>query len=231
MNKTLITPEKKELLLGIPCWAMYFLILPVALAILFLTVFPEEPVWAVDMTNILTFGIGFILVLLVFRKFLYRSLETVRKRWGRLLFAAMIAFFARNFMTNMVYFLIVSFGITQEMLNDVAVDEMTRRMPAAMGLCTVLLVPVTEELLVRGMIFAPLHKKSRLLAYIVSTVVFGGLHVIAYFKIQSPILLLVSFLIYIPSGIVLGMMYERTGSIYGPITLHILINGVAMLAS
>ena len=99
-----------------------------------------------------------------------------------------------------------------------------------MFICTVILVPITEECLVRGMIFGPICRKSPLLAYVVSAAVFAGLHLIAGIGSVSWVTTLQNFLGYLPSGIVLGWMYQRTGTIAGPIFLHCFMNLIANLA-
>ena len=42
--------------------------------------------------------------------------------------------------------------------------------------------------------------------------------------------LLLNFLQYVPAGIALGWAYERADSIWAPITMHLIINAIAMLS-
>ena len=100
-----------------------------------------------------------------------------------------------------------------------------------MAVSTVVLAPVTEECLVRGVLFAPLCKRKPWVAYLAATVLFGLLHVVTHYSLKSELLLmLLSFLQYLPAGIALGWVYQRTRSIWGAIALHSLINSVAVAA-
>ena len=102
--------------------------------------------------------------------------------------------------------------------------------PLVYGLCVVLLAPITEEILVRGVIFAPLCKKSPLLAYLVSILAFGALHLLVGIDAgQSARELLLTFVQYLPAGIFCGWVYQRTKSIYASIFLHILANLISVL--
>jgi len=93
------------------------------------------------------------------------------------------------------------------------------------------LVPITEECLVRGVLFAPLCKKYPWLAYLVSSLVFSLLHLIASIGSMSWINALENLLTYLPSGIALGWMYQRSGTIIGPIALHCTINTISVLVT
>jgi len=94
----------------------------------------------------------------------------------------------------------------------------------------IVLAPFVEEILFRGALFGPLRARNRFLAYSVSTLAFGFLHITAsVFLAFSPTLLLV-MLLYFPAGIALCWAYEKSGNIWTPIFLHMLMNLVALLA-
>jgi len=111
--------------------------------------------------------------------------------------------------------------------NDI-VMEMAARDFGPMFAIGVLLAPVVEEIFFRGAIFAPLRKVNRLLAYAVSSLLFGFWHVVQPMIFDFSPLLFVTMLIYIPAGVALARVYERSGSIWTPIALHMLINAVAL---
>jgi len=112
--------------------------------------------------------------------------------------------------------------------NNDMVMEMVAQEFLPMFAIAVLLAPVVEEILFRGAIFAPLRKVNRLLAYVVSCLAFGLLHVMQFLIFDFSPLLFVTMLIYIPAGIALAWVYERSGSIWTAIGLHALINAVAL---
>jgi len=96
------------------------------------------------------------------------------------------------------------------------------------GVIAIVLAPILEELLFRGALFGPLRKKNRFLAYAVSCLLFMFLHIQnSLFIVPAPTLFLIG-LIYIPPGVALAWVYERSGSIWSSISLHALMNLVGM---
>lgn len=93
---------------------------------------------------------------------------------------------------------------------------------------TVFLAPLVEEPIFRAGIFGSLRRRSRVAAYLVSVLLFALCHVWAYALYDPKALLYL--LQYLPAGIALARCYERTDSIWGSIFLHMLNNGVSILA-
>ncbi len=92
----------------------------------------------------------------------------------------------------------------------------------------VILAPIVEELMFRGAIFGLLRRKSRLLAYLGSMLLFALYHVWSY-AIEEPLNWLY-LLQYLPVTYLLCRCYERSNSIWGSIFLHMLINFLALQA-
>jgi len=82
----------------------------------------------------------------------------------------------------------------------------------------VVLAPVFEELLFRGFLFKGLResKAGKWGAIIITSVIFAIIHIINV----VPILIL---------GLLFGLAREKTGTVYVPITMHVLNNFVALL--
>jgi membrane protease YdiL (CAAX protease family) len=88
-------------------------------------------------------------------------------------------------------------------------------------LLIVVAAPISEEVCFRGMLFGGLRERlPRLLAALVSALIFGGLHATTGL---SAVPVLVAF------GFILALLYEKTGSIVPGILLHMLNNSVALL--
>jgi membrane protease YdiL (CAAX protease family) len=88
-------------------------------------------------------------------------------------------------------------------------------------LLIVIAAPISEEVCFRGMLFGGLRERMpRLLAALVSALVFGGLHATTGISAVPP---LIGF------GFILALLYEKTGSIVPGILLHMLNNSVALL--
>ena len=95
---------------------------------------------------------------------------------------------------------------------------------------TVLLVPITEEALFRGLLFGTLYRKSAVLGYVLSTLIFAAVHVVGYIGTQDAVSLLISLIEYLPAGLVLGWAYARSGTIWTPILIHAVVNFIGMSA-
>ena len=96
-------------------------------------------------------------------------------------------------------------------------------------ICTVLLVPVTEEVIYRGVLFQIVYHKNRILAYVLTTVIFAAIHIVGYIGYEDPFNLFIAFHQYLPAGIALAFAYEMSDSIWAPIIIHSTINLIAML--
>lgn len=93
----------------------------------------------------------------------------------------------------------------------------------------VVLAPIWEELLFRSVLFAGVYHKGRLRAYFVSTLSFSFVHIMNFLFLGgfSPILFL-TMLIYIPAGIVLCWVYEKSGNVITAMLMHGLINFIVI---
>jgi uncharacterized protein len=81
--------------------------------------------------------------------------------------------------------------------------------------------PICEEICFRGMLFAGLRERMPGLgAALVSGLIFGGLHATTGFSAVPPLMAL---------GVVLALLYERTGSVVPGILLHMLNNSIVLL--
>ena len=88
----------------------------------------------------------------------------------------------------------------------------------------VLLGPVVEEILFRGVVFGTIRKSSRIAAYIVSFLLFSVYHLWQYMLTGFDWTLLMGLLQYLPASLMLAWCYEESRSIWGPIFLHMLLN-------
>ncbi|HZO36011.1 MAG TPA: CPBP family intramembrane glutamic endopeptidase [Solirubrobacteraceae bacterium] len=115
-------------------------------------------------------------------------------------------------------------GITDR--ENVAVSLGTRDSAAALAGAIVLVcavAPFAEELFFRGFLFGALRKYGLIPAAAITGVVFGLAHVAS-----SPIGFIVPLAVL---GVLLCLLYERTGSLYPPMALHCLNNSIAFGAS
>jgi membrane protease YdiL (CAAX protease family) len=88
-------------------------------------------------------------------------------------------------------------------------------------LLIVIAAPIAEETCFRGMLFGGLREKlPRLAAALITGVIFGSLHALTGVSAVPPLIVF---------GIVLALLYEKTGSIIPGILLHMINNAIALI--
>ena len=226
-ERNLLVPTKKQMLLGILCWVMY----QIGFGLIFVFCFDTEKQHGYYQFQLSVMCASFILTAVCFAPFLARSFAAVRLRrlFGDVLKAYGMEWVMSFVISIWIVMINLLFSTEQVNPNQEIIESMVGYSPIPMFICTVILGPITEECLVRGMIFGPICRKSPLLAYVVSAAVFAVLHLIAGIGSVSWLTMLQNFISYLPSGIVLGWMYQRTGTLAGPIALHCFINLIANL--
>jgi membrane protease YdiL (CAAX protease family) len=115
-------------------------------------------------------------------------------------------------------------------VNDENIASLADQNYPLMTIGAVLLVPIVEETLYRGVVFGKLYQKNIPLAYCVSITVFSALHVVEYIGVYPSFKLLLCFLQYIPAGLFLAWSYVKSDTIWVPIFIHMTLNLIGMLA-
>ncbi len=233
-ERNIVSPNKAELLWGAGCWALYLAGFSLLLSqLLPLFGFDLNSASGEGIFQIAGFVLDFILIVLVMRKFLWRSLAPLRQNGKRLLTTVLFGLFAYYVLMYLtavlIYNVSLALALAPENRNNDAVTSLLNRYPFAVAICVIFLAPVTEECLVRGVVFAPLCRRRPWLAYLVTVVLFGSLHVLPFLGQQEPILLLLSFIQYLPASLVFGWAYQRTRSVFGSLALHSLLNAVSVI--
>lgn len=217
----------REMVLGWCCLCVQLVVLPTVLSML-------QELLLVPMNdaglNFLSYAVNFLLVFLVFRRFLLKSLENAGKKFWQFLQAAILGFVAYWLCSWVIQWVIQKIMPGFYNVNDAEISQMVQSRFWLMAAGTVLLVPLTEECLYRGLIFSQIRRKNRWAAYIVSVLVFGAIHVLPYWGSGSPLMLALCFLQYLPAGIWLAWSYEKANTIFAPILIHMVINVIAIYA-
>ena len=180
--------------------------------------------------NVIFFSVNFIAVALIFRPFLLDSLAPLKERRPGWFFLSVgIGYGLCVVTSNIITVIYEVLRVTPENLNNEAVSTMLTAHPAAMLLFSAVLAPIYEECLFRGVLFAPFCKKCPWVGYVLSALLFSGIHVVNSVGVQSPVELILCFVQYIPLSLFLCWVCQKTRSIWGSITLHALINGISCL--
>lgn len=174
------------------------------------------------------FCTNFLACVLLFHRFLLNNLVMVGKRfWGfvQAVILGLAMYFAGTYLVNAVLLQLLP---DLQNLNDAELLNMAQANRTVIVVGTVVLAPMAEECMFRGLIFRSIAKKHRILAYIVTTLVFSAVHVVGYIEGNSWQTLLGCLVQYLPACIALPWTYEKADSIFAPMVMHGIINAIAM---
>lgn len=179
--------------------------------------------------NCIYYVINFVVCLILFWPLLRRSVSNAVKKPGSILLTAVIGYLFFQLSSFVIGYLIISISPDFANVNDAAVAELVYAFPLPMLLCVAFLVPVAEECLFRGLLFAPLYRKKPAAAYALSVLLFAAVHVIGYIGSYSPVTLILCFVQYIPAGLALCWALAKTDSLITPILIHCAVNLLSVL--
>ena len=176
--------------------------------------------------NLCYFVINCIMIWVIFHNFLLRSFRAIRF-WE--LVQALILGFCLYYTGNLVFAWIMRLlDLTVVSYNDETIQALMAQSYWVMVISSVVIAPLVEETLVRGLLFGVIRRKSRIAAYFTTVVFFAAIHVWQYLMIYDFKSVLLAALQYIPAGIALGWTYEKCNTVWGPIFLHMTINAVSV---
>lgn len=184
-----------------------------------------------DLTlNKVYFVACFLITVLVFWRFLADSLRAAFREPGRLLKGLLLGFCVYEFCQVGLGMLIEAVAPGLSSPNDETVTALAGENFRAMAAAAILLAPVTEETLLRGLVFGCVREKSRLGAYLVTALLFAGMHLFPYIWSMDPGSIVWNAALYMLPSAALCMCYEYAGTIWAPILLHAILNGISMWA-
>ncbi len=182
--------------------------------------------------NILFFILNFLIIAICMQKYLRADLRHFSNHFGHCLGIA-TAGFAVYWAVNMVISIAISLYWPEfTNANDANLAAMSADHYWVFFGCTVFLVPITEEVLFRGVLFGSVHKLNPAVAYIFSALVFSAIHVVPYigkegFTLTTAVISLVQ---YLPPSLCLAWVYEKSGTIFAPALVHCAVNLIGVLA-
>lgn len=180
--------------------------------------------------NLVTYAVSAVALLLMLRRFWRESFHRMLDRPGRCLGAVLLGGlvnYALSLAVSPVLMLALDGAVDNP--NNAALVEIAQQDLGMIKAASIFLAPLVEETLFRGVVFGSLRPKHRVWAYVLSTGLFCLLHVWQYILVSADASLLVYALQYVPSGVALALCYERSGSIWPPVFLHMLLNTVAFM--
>ena len=205
---------------------------------LYLTVFPLSMGWVqrafhgelpVAEANVVYYLLAATLVFLVFWTFLRHGFDLLLDWLPENLFA-----FGTGLVgAGVLHLLVMLIPLPVQNPNPESYAQQFALSPAATVVILVVLMPLVEEPLFRGLLFGATRRYSRVLGYVLSTLVFAlycvWQFVYSYGTVDFRYLLL--FLQYVPMSLALTWCYDNGGSIWSPIALHMVLNALILASA
>ena len=112
--------------------------------------------------------------------------------------------------------------------NQTLIESLVKSKFLVMFVQTVVIAPIVEEILFRGLIFNSLRQKNKVWAHLISAFLFGLLHVYTYI-LAGDMSEWIKLIPYMMTGLSLSLVYENRQTIVAPILLHATTNLIAVL--
>ncbi len=225
-----LLPEPRETIAG---W-IYFPFYIVGLSFLLGLVFALAGVNLGKMSNLLHLNtlygaINFLFLAIAFRRYLAKSARQLFRFPGRFFLGLFVGFAIYFLGTALMSTLTTLISPELENINDATLENMADFGYWEMFIYTVLLVPLAEETIFRGLVFNSLRPYNRIAAYVLTIAAFSAIHIIGYIGSYPFLTLVLCFLQYIPASFALVWAMEYSGSIWTSICIHTLANAFSML--
>ena len=176
--------------------------------------------------NVVYYLLSATLVFLVFWTFLKHGFHLLLDWLPENLFAFVTGLAG----AGILRFLVSLIPLPVENPNAISYPEQFALAPPATAVILVVLMPIVEEPLFRGLLFGTARRYSRALGYVLSTMVYAVYCVwqFAYAYGQVDLRYLLLAVEYLPMGLALTWCYDNGGSIWSPIALHAAINAFTL---
>ena len=137
----------------------------------------------------------------------------------------MVALFVINIVLSLIIMLITGLDTSA---NQLAIETMFKQYPFYITFSAVVFAPIVEEGIFRGGFFRWFSSRNVVKAYVISSLLFGFLHV--YDSIFTGNFLDLAFIVvYAGMGCVFAHLYQKTDQMISGIVLHALYNGLSIL--
>ena len=177
--------------------------------------------------SVIYYYVLFAVTLIVFHKFIARTSRNFADNLGvacRNMLLGLIALYGLN---ELVYRLSAVVISNRTNLNDTTISAQIQDAPRVTLLIIVFLAPFIEEVLFRGLVFGNLKSKSRVVAYLVSCLLFALMHVWQFAVVQQDMTYFLLMVQYLVPGAVLAWAYESSGTLWASIGLHAAANALS----
>ncbi len=217
--------SRSELLRGRVFFVLYIVVLPFLMAATQWLFDKSRGLYLSDASaNVIYYGICAVLTLFVFWGFLKSGFFLLQDWLPENLFA----FFTGLLGWAALYFAARRIPLPVQNPSHADYAQQFLIAPGATVVILVLLMPLVEEPLFRGVIFGSLRRSGRLLAYLLSALLFSLYSVWQFAFVWGDWRYLLLGVQYLPAGLALSWCYDNGGSIWSAVFLHMLINALLL---
>ena len=220
-----------EQIAGTVFFVIYLVVLPFATAPLFrLAERLLDTSISPSLQNAIYYYTLFAVTLIIFHSFLGRTTRNFADNLGNACKSILVGLIALYGLNELVYRLTRMLVNNHTNLNDTTISAQIHDAPRVTLLIVIFLAPFVEEVLFRGLVFGNLKSKSRVVAYLVSCLLFALLHVWQFAVVQRDITYFLLMVQYLVPGVVLAWVYDRSGTLWTAIGLHAVTNALSVWA-
>ena len=216
---------KKEVIIGLIYLLLHMFAFPLLIPVIQQHIFPElDEITA----NAAYYGLGLAVSFLLFLPMLRREFDHLLDRLLHCVRGFFVGYFLWYTLSFLLTGLMMAFGLDVTTPNDQAVDLLAGQNYNITMVISVIAAPILEEVLFRGVLFQSIRRKSRLMAYLASLLLFGLYHVWQFALVYQDPTYLLYIVQYIPITFALTWCYEYSGSLWTAIFFHASNNFLAM---
>lgn len=204
-------------------WLVVQLFLPYLMGLL--NGYLPEPMGA-GMLTFVRYLVNFVVICCIFHNFLRNSITAAWRGLWNLLQAVVLGFVAHWACSRLIDWLMSYILPSYSTITDASIAALSQTNYYLMIIGVVILAPVIEETLYRGLVYRNLWRKSRVAAYIVSMIVFSAVHVLGYIGTEDITTMVLCFVRYLPAGLCLAWTYSKADNLFAPVLVHAIINAI-----
>ena len=220
----MVKMDRSEITLGSIYYALSYFLLPYLFSLLGMLFALEQ--W---LCQVALFFANFLFTLLIFRRFLLKSSKAALGSMGKFLGHTVLGFVFYYISNFVVVFLITLLRPDFSNLNDANIVSLAQKGGIWIAAGAVILVPLAEEMLFRGLLFDAWGKKHPIGAWFLSAGVFSAIHIVGYIGSYDVFSFILAFIQYLPAGFSLAYAYKASGTIWAPILMHTVINLIGVM--
>lgn len=173
-------------------------------------------------------GISFMVLLMICHNFLATAASNTTKSGAQWLRAVCIGFCIFYTCNAMMDFFLPRWFDEYMKVNNATLESLMKLDFLPMSIGVIFLAPIVEEILYRGILFRTLFNWNKTAGYVIATMIYAAIQIIAYAGGSDPFTLFLFFLQFIPSGFALAWTYANSDNIFAPIFIHMVMNAMGV---